>query len=224
MLYMHGQTLLSRKDLHGVAVPAREAIPGRTEKWMGVNHGVLADAIVSHLQKADLEILKEGWYCNPKGDSMWGAVDIAPNHKENAPLLKLDIGQDAAFSMGIRHSNLGTYAVSFAVGARISVCSNGLFDGQFILKHRHTNGLDLDAAIDEGIAKYLKEAELLEQFVYGMQDTPVTDEEAAQVILNAKERGTDGGYVNWSHLEKVWDLWKTPPHDEFKPKIGRAHV
>jgi len=130
MLYNSG-IAQTRAQLHDVPIPPRTDV-GRL--WEGVNHGVLADTIVNYCTKVGLSIQSEGWYTNPNGSALFGAIDLDTSNTDFA----LNIpGSPATFSLGVRHDNLGRYAISFAVGARIAFCANGMFSGDFVLKHRH---------------------------------------------------------------------------------------
>jgi hypothetical protein len=133
---------------------------------------------------------------------------------------KLPIGQDAMFSLGVRHDNVGRYAVTFAVGARIAVCSNGVFSGDFVLKNRHYDSLNLDDAVAEGVERYLTETDTLIKFIQNMQAVTLDDRDASHLLVSTAERmsGNDHGCINWNHLRSVWENWKTPPHDEFQPR------
>ena len=114
-------------------------------------------------------------------------------------------------SLGVRHSNLGRYAVSFVVGAKVIVCSNGLFSGEFTLRRRHTTGLELTGAIEEGFDKYLnsvhKVAELPAKY-----DFDVTQNQASEIIRQAGREKI----ISSRDVLKVDDLWINPPHPEFK--------
>jgi len=215
MLYTHGSTLLSRPQLHEVPVPERTDV---SPLWKGLNHGVLADTIIQQIEKVGLEVKQEMWYCNPKQTALFGAVDILA---ESVPGVKLDIGQDACFSLGVRHGNDGQYAVSFAVGGRVFVCSNGMFSGDFVLKHRHMRSLDLDEAVSDGIKKYINECGALEAFVNGMREVPLDNKDASYLIMRTAERlpgNEQSGCLNWAHLRDIYENWIKPPHEEFSPR------
>lgn len=213
MLYTHGQTLLKRKDLNLIPVPKRDNV---SSQWKGVQHGELATTIVKRVKAAGLLVQNEGWYVNPDKSDLFGAVDIALDSPKLEELgVKLNIGQDADFSIGVRHSNRGRFAVSFAVGARISCCSNGLFSGDFILKHKHTTGLNLETVIDEGIQQYIRQCQVLEQMINGWRDAEIDDRDAAYLILN-----TPDNVLHWRYLEDVRNNWLKPPHEEFAPRTA----
>lgn len=209
MIYVATEFTKTREDLHKIEVPVRTNV---SKQWQGIQHGFLADTLVEQIEGKGLEIVKETWYTNPKGDTLWGAVDILP---ENASP-SLEIGQAGSFSLGVRHSNLGRYSVSFAVGARIAICSNGMFAGDFVLKKRHTSKVDLREVIDLGIDRYITECENLEQLIHGWQEVSLTDRDAEHLLFEVHRQG----HVAFAHLEDVHKHWINPPHEEFEARTA----
>lgn len=208
MILAHKEIAKVRADLHKIPVPDRKD----TKTWKGVGHGVLADKVVERVEAQGMEISAENWYVNPKGSILWGAVDIIPGVASP----ELEIGQEANFSLGIRHGNDGEYAVSFAVGARIAICSNGMFHGDFVSKKRHTQTLDLEEIIDNALVKYIEECESLENLINGWRDCEVDDKDASLLMFEAHRRG----YVNFRYLEDVFRNWSEPIHDEFQERTA----
>lgn len=214
MIYTSGQKVLTRKDLQTIAVPNRSDV---SSQWKGVPHGVLADAVVARCKKLGFKITKETWYTNPNQSALWGAVDVSAK----GTMFDLDLGTPADFSVGVRHDNSGKYAVSFAVGARIAVCSNGMFTGDFVLKHKHTNRLELDQAVEEGLDIYLERMDEVNRFARLMHDTAIDDRDASYIIMQSLERIEDGnplGCMNLAHLREVYQHWIKPPHQEFSER------
>lgn len=210
MIYTGGQTLLTRKQLHKIPVPVR---PEVTSKWCGIEHGVLADTIVDYVKQVGFKVASETWYCNQSGSALYGAVDINGKGTDYS----LDIGQDACFSLGVRHDNSGRYAVSIAVGARVAVCSNGVFDGDFVLKHRHYSDIDLTEIVQLGVEEWMTEAYKVERFIKAMQASSIDEKDASYLIVKTAEgvSGNDHSCLPWAHLQKVTNLWRSPPHEEF---------
>jgi len=244
MLYNSG-IAQTRAQLHDIPVPPRTDV-GRL--WEGVNHGVLADTITSYVQKIGLQITNEGWYTNPNGSALFGALDLDTSNTDFA----LNIpGSPATFSLGVRHDNLGRYAISFAVGARIAVCANGMFSGDFVLKHRHlrpntqsinqhlqskstTNynepipGLSqlTDAQLRELSQRNLEEtvAEGVENYLQELDSVQLLAVGMQQVPMDDRDasyaimKAGERGIFKWRHLESVYHNWQNPTHDEFEPR------
>ncbi len=98
----------------------------------------------------------------------------------------------------------------------MTVCSNGVFAGDFLLKKRHTQSLELEPMIDEGIDRYIRECENLEAMINGWRGIDLDNRDASYLILKAHSEG----YVNFAHLETVDSLWRNPPHEEFAPRTA----
>lgn len=216
MLYTCGNDLLTRKQLHEIPIPERVGV---SKNWQGINHGVLADAVVAQCQESNLEIVQEMWYVNPKQTDLFGAVDIS-NDSQGLPqpehrVLRLD-SEQMRFSLGVRHSNAGKYAVSFCVGARITVCQNGMFSGDFTVKRRHTNTIDLHEITKTGIKRYLSECVDIGEIVRGMNQRRISDEQACHAMMISYR----SGLLNFRYLEDVDKLWRHPSHFQFEPRTA----
>ncbi len=213
MIYTMGAELLSREQLRVIPLPERE---GKTIKWKGVNHGELADELVNYVETLGFKVAKETWYCNPNQSALYGSIDVDSSDTDYT----LDIGQEACYSIGVRHDNSGRYAVSLALGARIAVCQNGLFTGDFVLKNRHYESLNIKEMIADGIEEWLSRTGEVQKFIELMQKTYISDKEACYMISNSCETlpGRGLNCINWSYLQKVLYNWYYPPHDEFSAR------
>lgn len=209
MIYTSGVPI-TRSDLRRIPLPPA----GGRKKWQGVQHGMLADTIVDYVEHLGIPIIRETWYVNPQKNMLFGGVDLATD----GTILEFDAPIRGNFSLGVRHDNKGRYAVSFAVGARVRVCSNGVFTGDFVLKCKHTEELNLKDLVADGVESYLAELAQVGKFIRSMYEIPMTDRDAMYMIMQAAEnlRGNDNGCLNWVHLEKVVGQWRNPDYEEFK--------
>lgn len=210
MIYTSGKDLLTRPQLHNIPIPERD---DTGPDWQGVEHGVLADSIVNYVKKIGFKIYKEIWYTNPNQSALYGAVDIDASGTD----FILDIGTPAMYSIGVRHDNKGRYAISLALGARVMVCSNGIFSGDFVLKNKHYNSVDIDQMVEEGVEEWLANTAQLDLLVRRMRGRDINDAEASHFIVHAGEKAP-GNYMTWAHLHNVAQLWYRPQHKQF---LGR---
>lgn len=213
MIYTGGHKVLSRDDLCKIDVPVRDNVG---EHWKGLPHGVLADTVIDYVTRIGFGVKKETWYCNPNQSALFGAVDLDSRGTD----YQLEIGQAADYSIGIRHDNAGRYAVSFAVGARITVCANGLFTGDFILKQKHTHALDVEELVCEGVEEWLTKCSEVAEYVSGMKQYDLIEEDASHIMMSTAEglTGNRHGCLNWAHINKVAELWRKPTYDVFRPR------
>ena len=209
MLMMAEKYKKTRDVLHEIKITDRN---NRTDRWLGVQHGELADMIVtSAIDHHGLDLVSEQWGTNPDGGDMFGCLDFRTPREQGIHLPK-----GVKLSLGVRHSNRGRFAVSFAVGARVTVCANGMFVGEFNLKHRHTTGIDLEGLINGAFDRFLKDSQQTSAFISDMQQHRLTDQEASHLIMQAAHQKA----MAWKYVEEVFNLYTEPPHAEFEQRTA----
>ncbi len=216
MIYTAGQELLTRKDLHRIPVPKRDNVG---KNWQGVEHGFLADTVVKRVETLGFKVASETWFCNPNQTTLYGSVDI---DADSAGQFQMDLGQAANYSVGVRHDNGGRYSVSLAVGARITVCSNGLFTGDFVLKSKHQKSLDLVEMVSEGLDTWMEQLQEVDKFVKLLRGVELTDMDASYLMMKSSETLFENDYacLNWAHIQTVSNHWYHPPWPEFKERTA----
>jgi hypothetical protein len=212
MIYTQGHTPLTRDQLRRIPVPERP----NTTQWDGLNHGFLADTVVNRVVKLGFEVANETWFCNPAQTALFGAVDVFTEGTQ----FEIDLGQPAVYSIGVRHDNMGRYAISLATGARVVVCSNGVFSGDFVIKTKHIKSNDMIELVSEGMDLWLENIGQVDKFCKMMRDTPIDDKDASYLVVRASEfiPHNDHNFMNWSYLQGVMTNWYSPPHEEFKDR------
>lgn len=209
-MYIEPSQSLSRTQLHKIPIPDRGPLP----LWQGVQHGELADLIVKTAQSLGLEIQEERWKTNTTGTDLWGALDFS-NVPDVKGKVQRSLPPGIGLSLGVRHSNAGRRALQFAVGARVYVCSNGLFVGDFVVSRRHTRNVDLEALVRSGFERYMSRVvEDVTALQLELSSHPITDGMACRVMLLAAELGV----LPWKSLKGVYTLWEYPAHPEFEPR------
>jgi len=218
MLYLHGEGVANREQLHEITVPNREGIV--SNRWVGISHGVLADTIVEAAGERGLFIAKEQWQtAGTQSADLFGSLDFKKERGRRdrmivSPLADLELPEGMGLSLGVRHSNLGKYAITFAVGGRVFVCSNGMMVGQFTLKRKHTTGLNLRKEIDLALDRYVEEAPALVSAVAEFRNSTVSNDEAARILVEAGRQRV----LAWSHLPDVDTQWQTPEFPDFEDR------
>lgn len=210
MLYAQANELLTREALRAIPIPERDNVSAR---WQGINHGALADTILKHLEKKRFGVINEQWKTNKQGTRLFGAIDLKLPGGVSA---RRALGQDGVFSLGVRHSNDGRYALAFAVGARVSVCENGLLVGEHLVAKRHTRGLDIDLAISCALERYIDEARDLDTFVNALRERELSPQEAEHLLLETGRQGI----LPWEKLGAADALWRKPRYKEFQERTA----
>jgi len=171
--------------------------------WQPIPHRTLADTLVQRLSRRGIVIQSEQWGLDLKGHSLIGGLQLA---LPGIPALP-----GAVFALGIRHSNDGRRALQISCGATIIVCQNGLITGTFVLKKRHTIGLDLATEIDAGIDRYMTEASQVQGVITRLQERTFTPTQNDALLMEAGRKRL----LPWSAIGKVDQLQRTPTHNEF---------
>lgn len=194
--------------LAAIPVPERTNV---SALWRGVNHGDLAEEILRSCIERGLYVVESQWGTNKSESDLFGAIELAPNRSHDIAL-----PEGMGLALGVRHSNAGRYAVTFAVGARVFVCKNGVLTGDFLVSHKHTIALVLPELIGLALDRYLTEARQLSVQVEAMRNMILSAERAAQVIL-------DAAYCEElppRYVMAVWREWLTPTHADFLPRTA----
>lgn len=186
---------------------ANYKVPKRTDTvhWEGVTHQDLVKTVKRECKARDLVLEDENYQLANQGHTLFASWDFT----NPVPGMK---GMN--MSLGYRGSNMGRYAHTFAVGARVLVCQNGMISGEFSHKRKHTNQVDLKELIGNALDRYLVDSKQIKQLVRGMRDIELTDDEASSVMMESARRGI----VAWSRIRIVDEGWRKPAHKAFKPR------
>ncbi len=177
------------------------------DRWAGIQHGELVQAIHTSLDKHKIKINNEAWYPNGRFEGrLHGTMELAiPKH---VPM------KGTTFCLGVQHSNLGDHALKFAVGAKVFVCSNGMVTGDYAVKRKHTVGIDLQETIDNGIATYLTRISEIKVVTAKMQAIEMSRDEVDHVLMQAGREGL----MSWSRIGMVDEEYSKPTFNDFKER------
>jgi len=141
--------------------------------------------------------------------------------KRNAAILfgvlNLSYGERSDYSaaIGLRHANDMSLSHQFVCGTHVFVCDNMALRGDTIfLKRKHTFNLDLAQEIDAGLAEFKLQYTALDDRIVHLKSLTLTDDNAKARMLDIFHKGI----VPVKYLDKVYDEYLTPSHDEFKPR------
>src|SRR6185312_4640632 len=106
--------------------------------------------------------------------------------------------------------------------ARVAVCSNGLFTGDFVLKNRHSRKVVLEDLVAEGVERWLASTNEVEQFVKVLRETPLDNKDAAYIVAKAGTQLRFGGaqLMAWEKGNFIMQHWLKPPYQEFEGRTA----
>jgi len=194
---------LSTSDLQGLEIqrPARAG-----SRWQPVAHYDLACSIEKTLHERGVNITSESWSVNPSAQVLVGGMCVIFPQSFGIP----DIA-GLTYALGIRHSNDTRFALTFAAGAQVLVCLNGVITGTWVLHRKHTSGLDLGQAVADGVARFIEEARAVPQCVAALKDRTLTRRQADHLLMESGR----AGLLPWSQIGQAQDEYEHPQHEEF---------
>jgi hypothetical protein len=174
-LYRRGTHPVHREQLSMIPVTARG---DRSDRWSGIQHGELANTVVERVEAANLAVTSEQWSVGRAGSHLFGYLDLDSSRIQTdmdqlrmfdqmGTLDKWQTGyggfnpEVVGLRMGVVHSNDSAFALRLILLAKLLVCSNGMTveGGSISLQKRHTKGLDLVPALDQGIQTFISRSE-----------------------------------------------------------------
>lgn len=205
-----GSQEMNRAQLAMIETPAPQGSRHRP-----VPHIELVETIDAVLGSNGIEIVNESFSFNEKNTNLFGVMDLVLRNELG--------GEDFTTSLGFRSSNMQKLPVAFVAGARVFVCDNLMFIGDYqVLKRKHTIGLDLLDEITEGIDRFLGIAHANLSVVSSLKERELTDLEAKEFVFD-------------SFVEKIFPIklfddvvaeyWAPiPRHEEFAPRTAWSLV
>jgi len=180
-----------------------------TDRFKGIQHGTLVENIHEVLDQNEIQVTEENWFASGKDfQTLCGSMSL--------DIPGLDPIEGASYSLGIHHSNLGHNAFKFAVGAKIFICSNGMVSGDFVLKHKHTTGLDLLESIGVGVDTYLNKVREVKIVAEAMQQKELITKDVDHALMQAGREGLMG----WSRIGQADKEYHKPTFADHNQKTA----
>jgi hypothetical protein len=204
-------------DLAKVKAKAPE---GASEIYQPVNHIDLVNLIKKGCKARELEITSQQWGLTSDRLGLFGEVKL-----KGKALPKM---KEMECSLGVRHANNRKMSVKFATGANVFVCDNMAILGDFILSRRHTNGIELDEMVTEGIENYIEQSLELPKMKPELEKVKITPDLEHKILTIASHGEEDEADDNPSrmrlirkaHLWAFHNEWMQPTHKDFQPRNG----
>lgn len=211
MINISGEHATSVKALAEMPVP--DKLPDRLKKcnsrfWVPVNHGELAKTVLAVAKEREYKVTDSRWSLCRKDQGLIGVVDLS----NGAPAI--DRPEGIVMSLGIRHSNDGYWALAVIVGATVSICSNGLIAGEYIIKRKHTTKISVADTVKEGFDLWRSKISEVGDLIGRLEGRQLRDDVARKVLVEAGRRKV----LPWKELGKVDRAWLRPAHKAFEPR------
>jgi len=177
--------------------------PVSTATWHPVPHIDVVEAVESAIVNRGLSIDSERFGLARDQQKMFGVITLM---QENNP--------EWSHCIGIRNSHDQSFAAGLCCGVSVLVCSNLCFGGEFVIKRRHTSGIDILSMVEETMEAMADSYLTLEDRLLTLHDIPVTDDQARCSIVRAAEYGA----IPSCDILQVFNEYLEPRHQEFKER------
>ena len=204
-----GSEVMNRSQIALLETPAPQ---GRFHR--PIPHIELLETIDRVLDENHLEVLSETVAVNRKNTNLFGVMDV-----RDANLTEGDF----TTSLGFRSSNMQKLPVAFVAGAKVFVCDNLCFFGDWkVLKRKHTINLNLLDEVRHGFDVFLNQARDNLETVNRLKETPLSDAQAKCFVFDSFANGV---FPIKCFDDVVKEYWaETPRHLEFAPRSGWSLV
>jgi len=180
--------------------------PPSTETHRPIPHHEVVQALIETLGFRHIGVVQDEYAVSPDGMKMFGVLD-----------LETLMVPGCRFAIGIRNSHDKSMRLALTVGARVLVCMNMAFHGDFQpLLAKHPKGFSLVDAISVGVDRMQRNFEPMRRQMEAWQKSELTDVTARIIIYQAF---IEGELDVPKHLaRRVHDVYFEPQYDEFRPR------
>ena len=189
---------VSRDALAGVPTPAW------TPTWHPVPHLDVVRAVESAVMDNGYLIGDERFGLFREGQKLFGVLTLV---QRNNP--------EWTYAVGVRNSHDQSFAAGICCGVSVLVCSNLCFGGEFVLKRRHTSGIDVAEMATQALG-YLADGFLsLEERLEQLHSKAVPSDDWARCLV---VRATELGVIPSCDILPVINEYFEPRHEEFRER------
>jgi len=192
LLHVNGLTA-TRNEVYNIPTPAH------TSTWQPVPHRDFIESILENADKAGLTICSEGYGLANKGKRLFGVITF-------------DEGTEHGWSIGIRNSHDKSLKAGIVAAARVFVCDNLCFSGEFKAEQKHTSNIDINTMIGNAFNKLPERIDNLFKNLERLKMEGLTEDEAKLVIFQSAQNNI----IAPSEVLNIWQEFQEPTYSEFK--------
>lgn len=194
-------TLLLHAGAEPIALPELRDLetPEGTATHLPIPHIEVVDMVKYALGFHGHEIVGEDYGVTEDGNRFFGLLS-----------LKSAYG-DYTDTVGLRNSHDMKFPIGISFGSRVFVCDNLAFNGDQVIRRRHTKNAKRDLpGLVAGCVEPLRLARQNQNKIIELyQETELTDEWADHIIMALYRKGV----INVQRIAQVAQQWDEPEHD-----------
>jgi len=202
MLMLHcGAKAVTREELREIPVIRPEKV---SDRWKGTQHGEWVDALSRSLEGFGLKVEEERFgVAGPNDEDLFGVFIM------KAPQSFQDIPGGLAPAFGIRHSNRCLHAHIVVVGGRVFVCDNGVVAGEYVIKRKHTSGVNINEMAQLAVNTWAMRANNLAIVTNQLRAVEIDEPKLNRFVVGLGEDTSAG----WSRVGSILKEWREPRHE-----------
>ena len=178
--------------------------PECTSSWHPVPHIEVVRAVEKAVLRRGYSIECERFGLARGQQKMFGVLTLA---RRNNPVW--------TYAVGIRNSHDQSFAAGICCGVSVLVCSNLCFGGEFVLKRRHTSGIDVEAIAADTV-DYMADGFLsLEERLDSLRDMAIPSDDWARSFI---VRSAEMGAIASCDILPVFREYLEPSHEAFRER------
>lgn len=200
-LLLHcGSSAVSRGEL------AQVQTPRATKTWQPIPHLKLLQLVEKALLERGFTVTEQAHGLSHDQGRYFGLLQVTNNHP----------GHETHKVVGVRNSHDMTFSAGVVAGSQVLVCDNLCFAGEIQIARKHTPRImqDLPRMTHDAVLGLNRYWEIQQARISAYRQERITDREAHDLVI----RSVDSGVMANSYIPKVLDEWRSPRHNEFRPR------
>jgi hypothetical protein len=178
---------------HIPAVPA-------TATWNPVHHSLIIDELEAACLSVGLDIVTRRYEASEDGRDLFATWRLPVNREDGV------VGHRDAPTIGWRNSMKKRFALGFAAGNHVLVCSNMCIWGDFVEHRKHTVGLTVEALrefIGRALQTIIERTTHYRQWFQRLAGLPLGELDRKLLVYDMMEQGI----LTPSHFGKFQQAW-----------------
>lgn len=174
-------------------------VPDATSTHVPIPHHSVVDMVKYSLGFFGHELIEEDYGVTPDGARFFGVLSLRSPYG------------DYTDTVGLRNSHDKRFPIGISIGSRVFVCDNLAFNGEHVIKRKHTANAkrDLPGLVAQ-VIEPMGEARKAQALTFERyKATELTEDWANQAIMRMYRKGA----INVTRIADVLSAFEEPPHD-----------
>jgi hypothetical protein len=174
-------------------------MPEATDTHVPIPHYSVVDMVKYSLGFFGHEIVEENYGVTPDGARFFGVLSLRSEYG------------DYTDTVGLRNSHDKRFPIGISFGSRVFVCDNLAFNGDHVIKRKHTANAkrDLPGLVAE-VVEPLRDQRVAQAVMFDTyRHTGFLEHQVDMAIMQLYRRGV----INVTRIAEVLDAYETPPYD-----------